>query len=70
VTLEEIRESGKPMLTPADVAEAMGCDPQFIRVQAHRDPAMLGFPVCVIGSRVKIPREGFLNWYEGKGKTA
>ena len=63
MTLEEVRTSTKPMLTPADVAEILGSDPHSIRLQAKREPDKLGFPVCVVGNRVKIPRTGFLRWY-------
>ena len=66
MTLDEIRKSDKVMLTPADVAEVMGTDPQSIRVWARQTPWRLGFPVSVMGSRVKIPRTGFLNFIDGK----
>jgi hypothetical protein len=65
MTLDEIRNSTKEVLTPAEVAEVLGCDPQDIRVAAKHRPDMLGFHVCVLGSRVKIPRRAFLNWLEG-----
>ena len=57
-----IAASGKEMLTPADVAPVLGCNPYSINVMAKADPARLGFPVCVIGNRVKIPRRAFLRW--------
>lgn len=34
-----------------------------IRAQAHKNPAMLGFPVCVCGTRVLIPTAAFLNFW-------
>lgn len=68
MTLDEIRESGKTMLTPADVAPVLGCNPYAINVAAKQEPGRLGFSVCVIGNRVKIPRLSFLRWagYEGE----
>ena len=66
MTLNEIRSSEKAMLTPADIAEVIGADPQSIRTMAKKRPDLLGFPVCVVGSRTKISREGFLRWYDGK----
>lgn len=49
-----------PMLIPIeDAARLLGVHPQSIRDQAHIDPKMLGFPVCVIGARVLIPKEPF-----------
>ena len=62
MTMQQIRASGKEMLSPADVAPVLGCNPYSINVMAKADPARLGFPVCVIGNRVKIPRRAFLRW--------
>ena len=62
MTIQEIRASGKEMLSPADVAPVLGCNPYAINVAAKEDPARLGFPVCMIGNRVKIPRRAFLRW--------
>jgi len=65
VTLDEIRNSTKEVLTPAEVAPVFGCDPQDIRVAAKLHPERLGFNVAVIGTRVKIPRLAFIRWMEG-----
>ena len=67
MTLQEIQLSDKTMLIPADVCEVLGCKAFSINVQAQEDPAKLGFPVSVIGTRVKIPRVAFLKWIEGVG---
>lgn len=53
-------------LTPKQAAEVIGCDPQKIRIQAQRNPALLGFPVSVIGTRTKIPRIPFIEFVFGK----
>lgn len=50
----------KEFLTAAEVAPVLGIDPQDLRSQAQADSVKLGFPVIVTGSRVRIPREGFL----------
>lgn len=42
-----------------EAARIIGCDPQELRSQAQSNPLHLGFPVCVIGKRVKIPRKSF-----------
>lgn len=65
MTLEEVLTSDKVMLTAADVAPILGCDPQDIRVAAKLAPERLGFNVSVIGTRVKIPRIAFIKWMEG-----
>ena len=61
-SLMRISEGRKEMLSPADVAPVLGCHPYTINVMARADPARLGFPVCMIGNRVKIPRRAFLRW--------
>ena len=64
MTYEEMLVSDKAFLLTEDVAELLGCKPYSINVQAQQDPAKLGFPVCVTGSRVRIPRLGFLHWMQ------
>lgn len=62
MTYEEMLVSDKAFLLTEDVAELLGCKAYSINAQAQQDPAKLGFPVCVTGSRVRIPRLGFLHW--------
>ena len=62
MTLEELKASQQPYLTPADIAPILHCDPQCIRKQATQDPAKLGFPVIIMGHRVRIPRIPFLKF--------
>ena len=62
MTLKEIERSEKEFLLAADVAPVLGLDPQCLRSQAQDDPVKLGFPVTVTGSRVRIPRLGFLHF--------
>ena len=64
VTLDEIKASDKSVLTPAEVAEVLGCDPQDVRVAARQRPDLLGFNVAVFGTRVKVPRLAFIRWME------
>lgn len=65
-TLQEIRECGKEMLSPDDVKDFLCCDRYSINLQAQKDPKMLGFPIIVMGTRVRIPREGFVRFCEGR----
>ncbi len=67
MTLTEIRNSNIDFLYPKDVCEVLQCHPYSINVQAKEDPAKLGFPVTIIGTRVRIPRLAFLKWVEGAG---
>lgn len=61
-TLAEVEQASAAMLTPAEIAPIFPADPQSIRIQARQDPAALGFPVICIGTRVYIPREGFIRF--------
>ena len=70
MTLDDIRNIDREFLTPAQVAEILGCDAQDVRVAARKRPDLLGFPVCVIGSRVKIPKRAFIRWMTGTEETA
>lgn len=66
MTISEIRNSKKTILTPSDVCEVLGCSAYNINRQAMKDPMRLGFPVSIVGTRVKIPREGFLAFWCGE----
>lgn len=66
MTIEDIKQMDKEILTPGDIAPILGCDPNLIRYQAKIDVNSFGFPVCKLGSRIKIPREAFVKWFEGE----
>ena len=65
MTLTDIERTEREFLIPSDIAPLIGCDPQDIRAAAREHPELLGFHVCVIGTRVKIPRRAFLRWIYG-----
>ena len=65
MTIQDIKNMDKEILTPGDVAPVLGCDPNVIRYQASKDIKQLGFPAAKIGTRVKIPRQAFIKWFEG-----
>ena len=67
--LSDIERIDKEFLTAAEVAPALGVNPQDIRSQAQSDASKLGFPVIVTGTRVRIPKEGFL-YFCRFGRTA
>lgn len=67
MTIEDIKKLDKDILTPGDIAPVLGCDPNVIRYQAKQDIKQLGFPAAKIGSRIKIPKQAFINWFIGKG---
>lgn len=63
-TVEEIKQSDKEMLVPQDVSGVLGCNHYYINLQARDDKEKLGFPVCMMRTRIYIPRIGFINWAE------
>ena len=65
MTLDEIKSSSKEVLTCKDVADVLACNPATLHMQAVEQPERLGFPVIVMGSRVKIPRLAFINFMNG-----
>lgn len=65
MTIEDMKASDKAVLTPAEVAQVLGVNPQSIRLA---DPAELGFPVVKIGTRTLIPRKPFLAFIDGGEK--
>lgn len=66
MTIKEIRASDKTMLTPADVAPILGCNPYSLNLTAHNNIKALGFPASLVGTRLRIPRLAFISWYYGK----
>lgn len=66
MTLDEIKAIDRDWLLASEVAPILGTDPHSIRVAARVAPGRLGFPVCVIGSRVRIPKKPFIQYWEGK----
>lgn len=63
--LDAIKRMEEPMITPAQAATVLGCNPHWIRLMARSNPEALGFPVTVIKSRTKIPRVPFIRHVEG-----
>lgn len=66
LSLTEIEAMDRDMLTPVIVSRYLGCDDHTIRLQARERPELLGFPVICVGSRVKIPKAGFLAYCRGE----
>ena len=62
MTLQDIERMDRATLDIADVADVLDSWPQTLHCQAQEDPRKLGFPVIVQGSRVKIPRLGFIHF--------
>lgn len=67
-TIEELETYHAETITPEIAANIIGCSAQSIRSQAQVDAGALGFPVIVMGTRVHIPRRGFI-YFMRYGRT-
>ena len=67
-TLAEIEALPGEILTCQQIAPILGANPATIHLQATDRPEMLGFPVIVMGSRVKIPKTAFLRYMRGEAQ--
>ena len=66
MSVNEMKALEKDFLTPREIAPCLGCTAYAINQQAASDASKLGFPVVIIGKRVKIPREAFIRFMEGR----
>ena len=67
--LEDLRHMEEDMLTPAIVAEVIGCSGFTLGTIAHENPEKLPFPSVCIGRNTYFPRSGFINWMDGMTKN-
>ena len=66
MTLEEIRQSTKPWLSPKDVAQVLRCCPYTLNVTINTG-GTLPFEHIKLGSRLKIARVPFIDYAERMG---
>ena len=64
MTIDEIRQSQENFLTPEDVAGLLEMKAQTLREQARKNPLGLPFPVLVTNTRTRIPRVGFIEFWD------
>ena len=62
MTLQEIMNLDRPFLTPGEVSEVLGSNPQTIRVTARQRPDLIGYEFTFVGNRMKISRIPFLRF--------
>lgn len=62
MTLEELKEKRPLFVNANDLKDILEIDPANLRSQAQSDPQKIGFPIMVIGTRVKIPVKPFLKF--------
>ncbi len=65
-TLEDLEALPGEFLTCKQVAPILGAKEANIHMQAMDAPYMLGFPVIIIKSRVKIPKKSFVKFMRGE----
>ena len=65
MTLSDIVAWPKETLTCKQVAPILGYGEYQLHQQAVKHPELLGFPVIVIGNRVKIPKNAFIAFMNG-----
>lgn len=65
-TLAELEALPSEVLTCQQIAPVLGANPATIHLQATDRPELLGFPVIVMGSRVKIPKRSFVKFMRGE----
>jgi hypothetical protein len=66
MTLEELENLPTEILTCQQIAPLLGANPATIHGQATDRPELLGFPVIVMGRRVKIPKAAFIRFMRGE----
>lgn len=65
MTLSELKQLDRDVITPAEAASVLGCNPDALRLALRDDPGSLPFPAYRAGSWGKIPKAGFIAWMEG-----
>ena len=66
MTLEELEAIPGEVLTCKQIAPILGAKADNLHQQAVEAPHMLGFPVIVMKSRVKIPKAAFVKFMRGE----
>lgn len=66
MTLEELEAIPGEVLTCKQIAPILGAKPDNLHQQAVEAPHMLGFPVIVMKSRVKVPKRAFCAFMRGE----
>lgn len=69
MTIADIKSMPRTYLTMNDICTLIGIRPDTLLFQARTDPSRLGFPVCVAGDTVRIPKGAFLDWLLGSSNT-
>ena len=68
MTVAEVKALDRTYLTMSDIGTLIGIRPDTLLWQARKDSSSLGFPVCVAGDTVRVPKGAFLDWLLGSSK--
>ena len=68
MTVAEVKALNRTYLTMSDIGTLVGIRPDTLLFQARQDPSRLGFPVCVAGDTVRVPKGAFLDWLLGSNR--
>lgn len=69
MSIVDIENMTRETISCNAAAAVIGCNPQLLRIQAREYPQALGFPVVVVGKRVKIPRLAFIAFMRGGAQS-
>lgn len=61
-TLQDLINCPRDFLTPQQVGDVLGCDPQNLRIMARQRPDLMRFEFQIVGNRVKFPKRQFLRY--------
>lgn len=65
MTVEELEALPVSVLSCAQIAPILKANAYTIHETAIQRPDLLGFPVSVMGRRVRIPKDGFIRFLRG-----
>lgn len=66
MTIEELEALPVEVLSCAQVAPILKANAYTICLTARQRPQLLGFPVNVMGNRVRIPKKPFIQFIRGE----
>lgn len=66
MTLEELEALPVSVLSCAQIAPILQANAYTIHETAMQRPYLLGFPVNIMGRRVRIPKQPFLEFIRGE----
>jgi len=66
ISLADLRGMTEDTITPEIAGKVLGCTGFLLGQMCKNEPDKVPFPFICIGRKTIIPREGFINWAEGR----